>query len=57
MDIRAVLARFGRKGTLEFWMALLAGAALLATIAVVFYSLNHLADEAQHVPLESRSDA
>jgi len=45
MDIRAVLARFGRKGTLEFWMALLAGAALLATIAVVFYSLNHLADE------------
>ncbi|WP_119391808.1 bifunctional diguanylate cyclase/phosphodiesterase [Taklimakanibacter lacteus] len=45
MDFRAILARFGRKGTLEFWMALLAGAALLATIAVVFYSLNHLADE------------
>jgi diguanylate cyclase (GGDEF)-like protein len=45
MNIRAVLARFGRKGTLEFWMALLAGAALLATIGVVFYSLNHLADE------------
>lgn len=45
MSFRALLARFGRKGTLEFWMALLAGAALLATIGVVFYSLNHLAGE------------
>ncbi len=45
MKFRALLARFGRKGTLEFWMALMAGAALLATIGVVFYSLNHLAGE------------
>lgn len=45
MSFRALLARFGRKGTLEFWMALLAGLALLATIGVVFYSLSHLADE------------
>ncbi|MGE3871739.1 MAG: EAL domain-containing protein [Parvibaculaceae bacterium] len=45
MDIRAVFARFGRKGTLEFWMALMAGLALFATIAVVFYALNHLAGE------------
>ncbi len=45
MDLRALLRRFGRKGTLEFWMALMAGAALLATIGVVFYSLNHLAGE------------
>jgi diguanylate cyclase (GGDEF)-like protein len=45
MNFRAFLARFGRKGTLEFWIALMSGAALLATIAVVFYSLNHLAAE------------
>jgi diguanylate cyclase (GGDEF)-like protein len=45
MSIRAFLARFGRKGTLGFWIALMAGLALFATIAVVFYALNHLADE------------
>lgn len=45
MELRAFLARFGRRGTLEFWIALMAGIALLATIAVVFYSLNHLAAE------------
>lgn len=45
MNFGAVLARFGRKGTIEFWMAVMAGAALLATVGVVFYSLNHLADE------------
>lgn len=45
MNFGAVLARFGRKGTLEFWMAVMAGASLLATVGVVFYALNHLADE------------
>jgi diguanylate cyclase (GGDEF)-like protein len=45
MALRALLARYGRRGTLEFWIALMAGAALFATIAVVFYSLNHLAGE------------
>jgi len=45
MNFGAVLARFGRKGTIEFWMAVMAGAALLATVGVVFYSLNHLANE------------
>ena len=45
MDLRALLARCGRKGTLEFWIALMAGVALFATIAVVFYALNHLAGE------------
>ncbi|MFZ5673765.1 MAG: bifunctional diguanylate cyclase/phosphodiesterase [Pseudomonadota bacterium] len=45
MNFGAVLARFGRKGTIEFWMAVMAGVALLATVGVVFYSLNHLADE------------
>ncbi|MGE0237471.1 MAG: EAL domain-containing protein [Parvibaculaceae bacterium] len=45
MTLRAVLARFGRQGTLEFWIALMAGIALFATIAVVFYALNHLANE------------
>jgi diguanylate cyclase (GGDEF)-like protein len=52
MVLRAILARFGRRGTLEFWMALLAGAALLATIAVVFYSLNHLASEVDRTDRE-----
>ncbi|WP_119273878.1 bifunctional diguanylate cyclase/phosphodiesterase [Taklimakanibacter deserti] len=45
MTLRGLLARFGRKGTLEFWIALMAGASLFATIAVVFYALNHLAGE------------
>ncbi|HTN96105.1 MAG TPA: bifunctional diguanylate cyclase/phosphodiesterase [Nordella sp.] len=45
MNFSALLARFGRKGTLEFWMAVMAGASLLATIGVVFYALNHLANE------------
>ena len=45
MNLRALLTRFTRKGTLEFWIALMAGLALFATIAVVFYALRHLADE------------
>ena len=45
MTLKELFARFGRKGTLEFWIALMAGIALFATIAVVFYALNHLADE------------
>ncbi|QIG51206.1 hypothetical protein G5V57_27885 [Nordella sp. HKS 07] len=45
MSLGAILARFGRKGTIEFWMAVMAGAALAATVGVVFYALNHLANE------------
>lgn len=45
MSLGAFPARFWRKGTIEFWMAVMAGAALFATVAVVSYALNHLADE------------
>ena len=45
MTLSAILARFRRRGTLEIWVALMAAVALFATIAVVFYALNYLADE------------
>src|SRR5262245_41526337 len=45
MTFRAFIERFGRQGTLELWIALMAGIALFATITVVFYALNHLAGE------------
>ncbi|MGE0006599.1 MAG: EAL domain-containing protein [Parvibaculaceae bacterium] len=52
MTLRAFAARFGRRGTLEFWIALMAGIALFATIAVVFYALNYLAGEVDRTDRE-----